>query len=128
MKSLQYVNQARQERGPRWHVSWTIRPGEHGGTYAATAADATVRADSQREAGCYQVRVSPPVEYADVLAEAERIGQELGAARLAEADALQRAAALAVTAYDGGKGLPETTLTAAFRVDRMTVRKWLGKR
>ena len=128
MMSLERLDRQRADRGPRWHVGWTIRPGEHNGHYAATAEYAEKMADRERECGCYQIRVTPPVQYTDVAGEVQRLGDELRQIRQAEADVMGRAAALTVTANDGGSGIPETTLAASLGVDRMTIRKWLGKR
>jgi hypothetical protein len=126
--TLDRLNKQIADRGPRWHVGWKIRPDEYRGMYCITSADAEAIAAREEDDGCYQVRVTPPVEYADIAAEVRQIGVELRQLRAAEADVMSRAAAVAVTANDGGAGIAETTLAADLGVDRMTIRKWLGKR
>lgn len=54
------------------------------------------------------------------------VGTALSSARTAERLALGGAAVAAVHAADAGA--PETKIAEALGVDRMTVRKWLGKR
>ena len=53
-------------------------------------------------------------------------GKKLARARAAAAEALRVAEVLALSAYS--EGVPETQIAAELGVDRMTVRKWIGKR
>lgn len=53
-------------------------------------------------------------------------GKKLAKARAAVTEALQSAELMARSAY--AEGEPETQIAADLGVDRMTVRKWLGKR
>ena len=53
-------------------------------------------------------------------------GKRLTKAREAQADALHIASVMARSA--ASEGVPETQIAAELGVDRMTVRKWLGKR
>lgn len=59
---------------------------------------------------------------------AERVahGRKLAKARAAVAEALRIAEVLALSAH--ADGVPETQIATELGVDRMTVRKWLGKR
>jgi len=128
MKNPAYISQRRCERGPRWHVAGTIRAGEYSDAYTTSAADAERLADTYQADGLHQVRVTPPVQYEDLSVEAKRIGDALLAARTAAADLLQQAAAITPQAHDEGLGVEETRLATLLAVDRMTIRKWLGKR
>lgn len=53
-------------------------------------------------------------------------GRKLARARAAVAEALRVAEVIARAAAD--EGIPETQIAADLGVDRMTVRKWVGKR
>ncbi|MGV0595113.1 hypothetical protein [Mycolicibacterium porcinum] len=53
-------------------------------------------------------------------------GKKLAKARAAVKDALALAEVMAQSAH--GAGIPETQIASDLGVDRMTVRKWLGKR
>ncbi|QRZ05869.1 helix-turn-helix domain-containing protein [Mycolicibacterium austroafricanum] len=53
-------------------------------------------------------------------------GKKLARCRAQAAEALRVAEVLAKSAHD--EGIPETQIAADLGVDRMTVRKWLGKR
>jgi hypothetical protein len=53
-------------------------------------------------------------------------GKKLLRARAAAAEALRIAQMLAQSAHS--EGIPETRIAEDLGVDRMTVRKWLGKR
>lgn len=56
----------------------------------------------------------------------ERIGGDIRTARAALAAVMETARKAAIQAYD--KGTPEAQIARELSVDRMTVRKWLGKR
>ncbi|MCG5431252.1 helix-turn-helix domain-containing protein [Mycobacterium sp. MYCO198283] len=53
-------------------------------------------------------------------------GRKLARARAAQAEALRFAAVLARSAR--AEGVPETQIAEELGVDRMTVRRWIGKR
>lgn len=53
-------------------------------------------------------------------------GKKLVRARAAVAEAMRVAAILARSAHQ--EGIPETQIAHELSVDRMTVRKWVGKR
>ena len=59
-------------------------------------------------------------------AERRSQGRKLARARTATAEALRVAQIMARSAHD--EGVPETQIAAELGVDRMTVRKWAGKR
>jgi hypothetical protein len=118
----------RAARGPRWHISGTIRADEHDACYAVTADLATAREASYQDRGLYMIQVFAPEQYTDITAEARRIGDALRVARATVADLMQQATAIIPPAHDGGKGIPETHLAAILGLDRMTVRERLGKR
>ncbi len=61
--------------------------------------------------------------------EAERVaqGKKLAKARAAADEALRVAQIMAQSAHHVD-GVPETQIASQLGVDRMTVRKWLGKR
>ena len=56
----------------------------------------------------------------------ERAGKKLRAARSAEKEAFEEARTAAIDAIENGTS--ETAVAIICGVDRMTVRKWLGKR
>lgn len=56
----------------------------------------------------------------------QRAGKKLQAARAAEQRAFESAKQAAIAAFECGA--PEAEIARALGVDRMTVRKWLGKR
>jgi DNA-binding GntR family transcriptional regulator len=66
--------------------------------------------------------------YMDSYSAAERRahGKKLAKARAAVSEALRVAEVLARSAH--AEDIPETQIAAELGVDRMTVRKWLGKR
>lgn len=66
--------------------------------------------------------------YMNHYTEAERKshGRKLAKARAAVSEALRVAEVLAQSAHR--EGVPETQIAAELGVDRMTVRKWIGKR
>jgi DNA invertase Pin-like site-specific DNA recombinase len=61
-----------------------------------------------------------------VTADLERAGRRLQSARKAEQDALEAARLVALAEIDAG--VPEAVAARELGVNRMTVRKWLGKR
>jgi DNA-binding GntR family transcriptional regulator len=59
-------------------------------------------------------------------AERQTHGKKLALARATVTEALRVAEILARSAH--GEGIPETRIAEDLGVDRMTVRKWVGKR
>lgn len=110
------------KRGPRYAVYGVIRPGEARVTYADTAERAEqIREDFQGNWHYRNVEVYPPAGSVD-LAELGRARQKVQR-ELDEATMVLRAAVL--RAAEEGRSEVEIARTA--QVDRMTVRKWLGK-
>lgn len=112
------------ERGPRYAITGTVTPGEHVITYADTGEAAEQCLQRFEQNLCYQVRVHVPdlpgmdidlAQYGKELADARRVVEEKTAILRA---AVHRAAEV-------GRAEAEIARTAG--VDRMTVRKWLGK-
>lgn len=109
------------ERGPRWAVVGTIRPREVQFFYADTAERAEAIREDLKSSHHRQVQVHPPQGSVNLA--------ELGGARLRakaafdEATSVLRAGVL--RAAEEGRSEVEIAKTAG--VDRMTVRKWLGK-
>lgn len=68
------------------------------------------------------------VAYMSHYTDTERRGhaKKLAKARAAQAEALRVAQIMAASAHS--EGIPETQIAAELGVDRMTVRKWVGKR
>lgn len=60
------------------------------------------------------------------MSELERAGRKLRSARKAEQDAYEQARVAAIAAI--ADGVPEAVAARELGVNRMTVRKWLGKR
>ena len=58
--------------------------------------------------------------------ERQAFGKKLAKARSAAAEALRVAQIMARSAHS--EGVPETQIAKELGVDRMTVRKWIGKR
>lgn len=113
------------ERGPRFVVKGTIRGGELAVTYAATAAIADTIAEMYRKEGYQTIQITPPVKMQALVSEM----RELGKARRAAIEAgreitdMARAGVHRLTE----NGISETQAAEIVGVDRMTVRKWLGK-
>ena len=61
-----------------------------------------------------------------MMTELERAGQKLRSARKAEGAAMEKAKAAAIDAV--AEGVTEVQVARILGVDRMTVRKWSGKR
>jgi hypothetical protein len=115
------ANARLRDRGPRWAVSAGIRQGESRVDYCDTAEAAELRREVLIEEGHYQVRVWPPAGAVDL----PPIGRTLAAARRAEREQADLARAATLRAAEEGR--PEAAIARELGVDRMTVRKWLGK-
>ena len=119
---------AEAARGPRWIVSGHIRAGEIMWTYYTTADKAQDAEARLRTQGYHQVMLVEPEQYEEISIQVRDLGKQLAAARKALADLTEQATAITPQANDGGSGIAETRLAAELGVDRMTIRKWLGKR
>ena len=108
-------------RGPRYAVMGSIRRGEAAAVYAETADQAEQIKERWQEQGRYQVRVYPPEGSFD-LAPLTKARQDAIAAER-DATAILRAAVI----REHERGRSEVELARQADVDRMTVRKWLGK-
>jgi len=110
-----------QERGPRYAITGTIRPGEAVTEYADTPEQAARIAEQMQGWGYYQVQAHPPAGSVDL--GKLRLERENAKAAFDEATAVLRAGVL--RALEEGRTEVEVAATAG--VDRMTVRKWAGK-
>jgi DNA-directed RNA polymerase specialized sigma24 family protein len=110
------------ERGPQWAVTGTVRRGAICVEYALDAQEADRWRETFEADHYYQVRVIPPQDSVDLAA----LGRELREARrvLREKTRITRAGVLRAAE----EGWPEAEIARQAGVDRMTVRKWLGKR
>lgn len=119
-----HVERMRAERGTRHLIVGTLRKGEYDARYAATPAEAE-RLEAQMLAdGRRLVRVIPAADVADE-ATLRDLGRAWRDARDAERAAADAAKAAVVAAAEAGT--PETTLADWVGVDRMTIRRALGK-
>lgn len=113
-------------RGPRHLVYGTIRRDEFRARYATSAAQADEFAAKMDADKLRQVRIIAPVnvegDHADAL---RKLAADWQAARDAEIDLRQQVHAATVTAVQAGMSESEAARLAG--IDRMTVRKLLGK-
>lgn len=115
-------------RGPRFAVTGTIRPGEVTCGYADTADKAEdLRKHYENDWGYYQVRIHPPEEYADQLQLIAGLAQDRRETMRALEDVTGKLRA-AVVQMVQDEVLSESEAARRAEVDRMTIRKWLGKR
>lgn len=121
------LDEMKRDRGPRHLVYGTIRRDEFEAAYATSAAQAEELEARMRAAGRRNVRVLAPGtaddDHAEVLRSAAMMWR---VARDAEIDLRQQLTAAVVTAV--GQGMAESEAARRAGVDRMTVRKWAGKR
>lgn len=110
------------ERGPRFAVTGTIRKDEMRLHLVASAAQAELLADSMRRDHIRGVKIHLPIGEPDL----GKVGRELGDARRQLAEQMLVAEAAALRAIEAG--MSESEVARSLAVDRMTVRKWLGKR
>lgn len=125
MLGIQQLTQAVNDRGARYCVTGTIR----GGEFTYRYADTSERAEEIREAYTSQhyrsVRVHPPTFDMDVTAELEKLGAERAQLKQAEQETTSKLRATVHRA--AARGFAEADIARRAGVDRMTVRKWLGK-
>lgn len=110
------------ERGPRFAVTGTIRKDEMRLHLVASAAQAELLADSMRRDHIRGVKIHLPIGEPDL----GKVGRTLSDARNALAEAMNLAEAAGLRAIEAG--MSESEVARMLTVDRMTVRKWQGKR
>ncbi|MBT0771785.1 hypothetical protein KIH74_22785 [Kineosporia sp. J2-2] len=116
------VDRTIAERGPYYAVTGQIRTDQHFVHLCATAERAeAIKAEAQTNSP-YAVRIYSPKGVVPLAP----IGKQLAAARSKVDQIILLAQAAALRAHEEGK--PETLIASELGVDRMTVRKWLGKR
>lgn len=118
-----HARQRITDRGPRFAVYGKIRRGEARTEYADTAERAEqTRADFTR-LGYTKILVHPPVDSVELapLRQARNAAQH----KLNEATAILRAAVIRAINDDHRS---ESEVSREAGVDRMTVRRWLGKK
>lgn len=109
------------DRGPRFAVRGSIRPGESYFSYADTAEQAEKIREHCEASGYYQIRVYPPAGSVDL----GKLGRDRAAAQRVLEEKTQVLRAGVLRALEEGRAEAEVARTAG--VDRMTVRKWAGK-
>lgn len=120
------LNSAIEERGARYCITGIIRGGEFTYRYASTSEQAeTIREDFTEKQKYRQVRVHPPVFDMDVAEELSKLGNERAELKRAEREVTDKLRATVHRA--AARGLAEADIARRADVDRMTVRKWLGK-
>jgi hypothetical protein len=128
METAEKARRMVAERGPRFAVTGTIRPGEVACTYANTADMAEeIRKNYADDWGYYQIRIHSPEEYADDVAELGKLGTARWKAKQEFDEATDKVRALVVRLVDE-EALSEVEAAQRAQVDRMTIRKWRGKR
>lgn len=116
------ASRAVADRGARYAIIGTIRPGSFCVEYADTGDKAEAAADNLRDHwGYYQVHIYPPVGGVDLAALG--VARERAKHAFAEATEKLRAAVLRALADDRA----EAEVARSARVTRKTVRQWAGK-
>ena len=120
------INKAVTERGARYCVTGTIRPGEFAYRYADTGEEAEkIYEDYQDNWRYYGIRIHPPVFDMDLAAELSKLGRERADLKQAEREVTAKLRATVLRAAE--HSFAEADIARRANVDRMTVRKWLGK-
>lgn len=120
------LKKAIDERGGRYCVTGTIRGGEFAYRYATTSEQAEqIRKDFQDNWHYRQVRVHPPTVDMDVADELAKLGAERSRLRDAEREVTSKLRAMVHRA--AAREFSEADIARRTGVDRMTIRKWLGK-
>lgn len=120
------LQQAITDRGGRYCVTGTIRPNEYAYRYADTGEQAEkIREDYEENWHYRQIRIHPPTVDMDVADELAKLGREREQARDAEREATAKLRAMVLRASE--RNFAEADIARRANVDRMTVRKWLGK-
>jgi DNA-directed RNA polymerase specialized sigma24 family protein len=118
------LQQAIDDRGGRYCITGTIRPGEFDYRYADTSDEAERISDKFADDRRYQVRIHPPTVDMDVATELAKLGAQRKDLRAAEREATAKLRAMVLRA--ASRGFAEADIARRADVDRMTVRKWLG--
>ena len=120
------INKAVAERGARYCVTATIRQGEFAYSYADTGDAAEKISDDYQETWGYRsIRIHPPVFDVDLAAELTKLGRERADLKQAEREVTAKLRATVLRAAE--HSFAEADIARRANVDRMTVRKWLGK-
>ena len=120
------IAKAVEERGARYCITATIRRGELAYSYADTGERAEqIREDYQETWHYYNVRIHPPVFDVDVAEELAKLGQKRAELKRAEREVTAKLRATVLRAAE--RSFAEADIARRADVDRMTVRKWLGK-
>lgn len=119
------LNKAVEDRGARYCITGTIRGGEFAYRYAETGERAEEIRENYEQQHYRSVRVHPPTFDLDVTDELEKLGAER--ARLKQAEQEVTGKLRATIHRAAARGLAEADIARRANVDRMTVRKWLGK-
>lgn len=120
------IAKALENRGARYCITGTIRPGELAYSYADTGEQAEkIRDDYQDNWRYYNLRIHPPVFDVDVADELARLGKERAELKRAEQEVTAKLRATVLRA--GERNFADADIARRANVDRMTVRKWLGK-
>lgn len=116
-----------KNRGARYCVTGTIRAGEFAYMYADTGEQAEkIRTDYEEDFRYHNVRIHPPVFDTDVAEELAKLGREREALRRQEEEVTAKLRATVLRASE--RSFAEADIARRASIDRMTVRKWLGKR
>lgn len=120
------LQQAIEDRGARYCVTGTIRPGEFAYRYADTGdAAEEIREDYQDNWRYHSIRIHPPVFDTDIATELAKLGRQRAELKQAEREVTAKLRATVLRAAE--HSFAEADIARRADVDRMTVRKWLGK-
>lgn len=126
MLSYTGLQQAINDRGGRYCITGTIRPNEYAYLYTDTSEQAEkTREDFEENWHYRQVRIHPPTVDMDVATELAKLGAQRRDLRAAEREATAKLRAMVLRA--AARGFAEADIARRADVDRMTVRKWVGK-
>lgn len=122
--SLEGLKAAEKERGPRFFVSYARGDKQYGFAYFDTAEAADEGAARYRK-DYRHVRITPPSDLMTLTEMTRQLGKERKTAIEAEREATGKVKAAVVRLV--ALGTSETQAAEIADVDRMTVRKWIGK-
>lgn len=112
------------ERGPRYAITATIQGGEFIASYARDSTTAEMIYERYQETGYRNARVhAPDVPSFDI--DLGKYGRDRDKALEVAAEKTEILRAAVLRAAEVGRA--EAEIARSARVDRMTVRKWLGK-
>jgi DNA-directed RNA polymerase specialized sigma24 family protein len=120
------IAKALEDRGARYCITGTIRPGEFAYSYADTGEQAEkIRVNYQDNWRYYNLRIHPPVFDEDLAAELTKLGEKRAELKRTEQEVTSKLRATVLRAAE--HSFAEADIARRANVDRMTVRKWLGK-